>query len=115
MESNPPTRPERHEYEGDYRPANSENPHAHLDPTNVRIETADLTYLAQMADALNTTLDLETLLNRTSELVRAVIHYRIFAIFLLNEPTTFACGFRSATLRRCSACAFPWAKAWSGR
>jgi sigma-B regulation protein RsbU (phosphoserine phosphatase) len=85
MESNPPTRPERHEYEGDYRPANSENPHAHLDPTNVRIETADLTYLAQMADALNTTLDLETLLNRTSELVRAVIHYRIFAIFLLND------------------------------
>jgi sigma-B regulation protein RsbU (phosphoserine phosphatase) len=40
-----------------------------------------------MADALNTTLDLETLLNRTSELVRAVIHYRIFAILLLNDRT----------------------------
>ncbi len=40
-----------------------------------------------MADALNTTLDLQTLLNRTSELVRTVIHYRIFAIFLLNDRT----------------------------
>ena len=54
---------------------------------NVRVETADLAYLAQMADALNTTLDLQTLLNRTSELVRAIIHYRIFAIFLLNDRT----------------------------
>src|SRR5246500_5990882 len=75
------------EYEGDYRPAPSANPLAHLDPVNVRVETADLAYLVQLADALNTTLDLETLLNRTSELVRAIIHYRIFAILLLNERT----------------------------
>jgi sigma-B regulation protein RsbU (phosphoserine phosphatase) len=40
-----------------------------------------------MADTLNTTLDLQTLLVRTSELVRAVIHYRIFAILLLNDRT----------------------------
>ncbi len=40
-----------------------------------------------MADALNTTLDLQTLLTRTSELVRSLIHYRIFAILLLNERT----------------------------
>jgi sigma-B regulation protein RsbU (phosphoserine phosphatase) len=79
--------PEEHEYEGDYRPADSENPHAHLDPLNIRIETADLTFLAQMADALNTTLDLQTLLNRTSELVRSVIHYRIFSILLINDRT----------------------------
>ncbi len=39
----------------------------------------------RLTDALNTTLDLQTLLSRTSELVRAVIPYRIFAIFLLNE------------------------------
>ena len=39
----------------------------------------------RLTDALNTTLDLQTLLNRTSELVRAVIPYRIFAIFLLND------------------------------
>jgi phosphoserine phosphatase RsbU/P len=80
----PPTEPE---YEGDYRPAPSANPLAHLDPVNVRVETADLTYLVQLADALNTTLDLQTLLNRTSELVRAIINYRIFAILLLNDRT----------------------------
>ena len=81
---NPPSEPE---YEGDYRPAPSDNPLAHLDPVNVRVEPADLAYLVQLADALNTTLDLQTLLNRTSELVRAIINYRIFAIFLLNDRT----------------------------
>ena len=64
-----------------------DNPLAHLDPVNVRVEPADLTYLVQLADALNTTLDLQTLLNRTSELVRAIINYRIFAILLLNDRT----------------------------
>ncbi|HTX75089.1 MAG TPA: GAF domain-containing protein [Terracidiphilus sp.] len=72
-----------HEYEGDYRPSAG----ARLDPVNVRVEPADLTYLVQIADALNTTLDLQTLLNRTSELVRAIIPYRIFAILLLNDRT----------------------------
>lgn len=76
---------EQPEFEGDYRPAASDNPHAYLDPLNARVEPADLTYLVRLADALNTTLDLETLLKRTSELVQAIIHYRIFAIFLLNE------------------------------
>jgi len=87
MPSNPPSSPQEPELEGDYRPANPANPHAHLDPVNARIESTDLTYLARMADTLNTTLDLETLLNRTSELVRGIIHYRIFAIFLLNDRT----------------------------
>ena len=41
----------------------------------------------RLADTLNTTLDLQTLLSRTSELVRAIIPYRIFAIFLLNDRT----------------------------
>ncbi len=80
----PPAEPE---YEGDYGPAPGANPLAHLDPVNARVETADLTYLVQLADALNTTLDLQTLLVRTSELVRAIINYRIFAIFLLNDRT----------------------------
>jgi sigma-B regulation protein RsbU (phosphoserine phosphatase) len=80
----PPLEPE---FEGDYRPADPANPDAHLDPSNVRVETADLNYLVRLSDALNTTLDLETLLNRTSELVRAIIPYRIFAIFLLNDRT----------------------------
>ena len=87
MPTSPPSPPREHEYEGDYRPANSDNPHAHLDKQNVRIEASDLRYLAQIADTLNTTLDLQTLLNRTSELVRSVIHYRIFSILLLNDRT----------------------------
>lgn len=87
MPASPNTSPESHEFEGDYRPADSANPYAHLDPSNVRVETADLTYLVQLADALNTTLDLETLLSRTAELVRAIIPYRIFAILLLNDHT----------------------------
>jgi len=87
MAGSPPKHRAELEFEGDYRPAPSDNPLAHLDPVNVRVEPADLTYLVQLADALNTTLDLQTLLNRTSELVRAIINYRIFAIFLLNDRT----------------------------
>jgi sigma-B regulation protein RsbU (phosphoserine phosphatase) len=83
MSSSPPPSNQDLEFEGDYRPSSG----THLDPTNVRVEPADLAYLVQMADALNTTLDLQTLLNRTSELVRAIINYRIFAIFLLNDRT----------------------------
>ena len=51
------------------------------------MEQADVAYLMQLADALNTTLDLETLLKRTAELVQAVIPYRIFAILLVNDRT----------------------------
>lgn len=87
MTAIPNTPREEPEYEGDYRPADAENPHAHLDPLNVRVEATDLTYLVQMADALNTTLDLQTLLSRTSKLVESIIHYKIFAIFLLNDRT----------------------------
>jgi sigma-B regulation protein RsbU (phosphoserine phosphatase) len=87
MESSPTSPREEPELEGDYRPADPGSPGAHLDPANIRVETADVAYLMQLADALNTTLDLETLLSRTSELVRAVIPYRIFAILLLNDRT----------------------------
>ena len=87
MPTSPQSPSREHEFEGDYRPADSDNPHAHLDPLNVRIETADLRFLTQMADALNTTLDLQTLLNRTSELVGTIIPYRIFSILLLNDRT----------------------------
>jgi sigma-B regulation protein RsbU (phosphoserine phosphatase) len=83
MTENPPHPPHVSDFEGDYRPASD----APLDPLNLRIEPADVAYLMKLTDALNTTLDLQTLLNRTSELVRAVIHYRIFAIFLVNDRT----------------------------
>ncbi|MGA3082521.1 MAG: SpoIIE family protein phosphatase [Terracidiphilus sp.] len=58
-----------------------------MDSANLRVDPADAVYLMQLAEALNTTLDLETLLRRTSELVRAVIPYRIFAILLMNDRT----------------------------
>ena len=72
-----------HEFEGDYRPAQP----APIDPLNARVEPADIAYLMQLTDALNTTLDLQTLLGRTAELVRSVIHYRFFAILLVNDRT----------------------------
>ena len=87
MPSTPPIPRPEPEYEGDYRPPDSDNPHAHIDSLNARVESTDLRYLAQIADTLNTTLDLQTLLNRTSELVRSIIPYRIFSILLLNERT----------------------------
>jgi phosphoserine phosphatase RsbU/P len=53
---------------------------------------ADLTprvepLLLEVADVVNTTLDLDTTLRRVAELVRKVIDYEIFAILLLNEKT----------------------------
>jgi sigma-B regulation protein RsbU (phosphoserine phosphatase) len=44
-------------------------------------------FLLEVADVVNTTLDLDTLLQRVAELVRRVIDYEIFAILLL-EPKT---------------------------
>src|SRR5262245_64531401 len=43
--------------------------------------------LLEVADVVNTTLDLDTTLKRVAELVRKVIDYEIFAILLLNERT----------------------------
>src|SRR3954466_4185912 len=44
-------------------------------------------FLVEVADVVNTTLDLDALLQRTAELVRRVIDYEIFGILLLNEKT----------------------------
>jgi sigma-B regulation protein RsbU (phosphoserine phosphatase) len=83
---------------------------------NARIEPADVAYLMRLTDALNTTLDLQTLLSRTSELVRALIPYRIFAIFLLNERThELRMRFQIGHTPRWSACAFPWAREWRAK
>ena len=43
------------------------------------------TFLLEVADVVNTTLDLDTLLSRVAALVRKVIDYDIFAILLVNE------------------------------
>lgn len=44
-------------------------------------------YLLEVADVVNTTLDLGTLFQRVAELIRRVIDYKIFSILLLNEKT----------------------------
>ncbi len=61
-------------------------------------------FLTRLAETLGTTLDLHTLLKQTAELVRAVLDYRIFAIFLLHERTgelrmRFQIGHEPATER----------------
>ncbi|MDE1176303.1 MAG: GAF domain-containing protein [Edaphobacter sp.] len=56
--------------------------------TNIRVDPVhQVDFLHSLADALNTTLDLNTLMHRVADLVRAVIDYRIFAILLLNDRT----------------------------
>src|SRR5581483_11346100 len=44
-------------------------------------------FLLEVADAVNTTLDLDTLLHRVAELIRTPTGYDVFAILLLNEKT----------------------------
>ncbi|HEX7284719.1 MAG TPA: GAF domain-containing SpoIIE family protein phosphatase [Candidatus Angelobacter sp.] len=51
--------------------------------TPQRIDAESL--LIEVADVLNTTLDLDTLLQRVAEVVKRVIDYEIFSILLLNE------------------------------
>ena len=72
-----------HPFEGDYRP----NPGANPPTSRPRVEPLQLDFLHSLADALNTTLDLNTLMHRVADLVRAVIDYRILAILLLNDRT----------------------------
>jgi hypothetical protein len=70
-------------FEGDYRPS-SESPGI---TSPARLEPLQTEFLLRLANTLNTTLDLQTLMHRTADLVRAVIDYKIFAILLLNERT----------------------------
>ncbi len=70
-------------FEGDYRPSTPES----ALPALPRIDTMQSDFLMQLADTLNTTLDLQTLLHRVADLVRAVIDFRIFSILLLNDHT----------------------------
>lgn len=83
-------------FEGDYRPAEAQLPRLPGGPgdsaqqpggPNIRLEPLQVDFLLQLADALNTTLELNTLLHRVADLVRAVIDYRIFAILLVNDRT----------------------------
>jgi sigma-B regulation protein RsbU (phosphoserine phosphatase) len=79
-----------HEFEGDYRPAQSAqtgDSGPSSSTTSIRLEPPQLDFLLRLADALNTTLELNTLMHRVADLVRAVIDYRIFGILLVNDRT----------------------------
>jgi sigma-B regulation protein RsbU (phosphoserine phosphatase) len=82
----PPEETDRAEeaWEGDYRPAAPE-PWSHA--ARPQIDPIQTEFLIRLADALNTTLELKALMERTAALVRAVIDYRIFAILLINDRT----------------------------
>jgi len=71
------------DFEGDYRPAAGS---AVTAPT-LHAEPLQFDFLLRLADALNTTLDLQTLMQRVADMVRAVIELRIFAILLVNDRT----------------------------
>ncbi len=62
--------------------------------------------LLEVADVVNSTLDLNTILRRVAELVRRVIEYDHFAILLLNEKTQelrirFSIGLPPEVMERC--------------
>jgi sigma-B regulation protein RsbU (phosphoserine phosphatase) len=84
VSEDPRQNPADHVWEGDYRPASTE---ASQRPLQAQVDPLQTEFLVHLADALNTTLDLKTLLERTASLVRAVIDYRIFAILLVNDRT----------------------------
>ncbi len=95
------------EFEGDYRPPADSVAAAprveipglpdhsmNIPPTNpshpenrIRVSSEHVDFLLRLAEALNNTLDLQTLMLRVAELVRAVVDYRIFAILLINDRT----------------------------
>lgn len=87
MSEDPQQKTERSEqgWEGDYRPVSAG---AAQRETGIHVDPLQTEFLIRLADTLNTTLDLKTLLERTASLVRAVIDYKIFAILLINDRTS---------------------------
>ena len=107
--SDPPSHSEQ--FEGDYRPSpdalngtvrveipegriTGRNEGMDIPPTSpshpenrIRVSSEHVDFLVRLAEALNNTLDLQTLMLRVAELVRAVVDYRIFAILLINDRT----------------------------
>jgi len=82
-----PTSGHHEGFEGDYRPSAPAGAPLSAGTPQIRIDPIQIQFLIRLADTLNTTLDFQTLLKRTADLVRAVIDYRIFAILLVNDRT----------------------------
>src|SRR5512133_1649873 len=61
-------------------------PHPEAEPKGGSPPSAEA-FLLEVADVLNTTLDLETLFRRIAEMVRRFIDFDVFAILFLNERT----------------------------
>src|SRR4051812_31434942 len=59
----------------------------HKRMSSVTAQPSTDAFLLEVADAVNTTLDLNTLLQRVSEMAKRFIDYEVFAILLLNEKT----------------------------
>ena len=62
-------------------------------------------FLLDVADVVNSTLDLDTILRRVAALIRRVIQYEIFAILLVNDKTQelrfrFAIGHTPETVEK---------------
>src|ERR1700740_1377286 len=83
--ASPETPSPEHPFEGDYRPTSPVLFHPHAGAPKIPVEPLQVDFLHKLADALNATLDLNTLMHRVADLVRAVIDYKIFAILLLND------------------------------
>ena len=65
---------------------NDKNPSAMTSPVAQPLVSSSFdSYLLEVADAVNTTLDLNTLLQRVAEMLKRFIDYEIFAILLLND------------------------------
>ena len=56
-------------FEGDYRPASATDTVANV---SARLEPLQIDFLLRLADALNTTLDLNTLMHRVADLERVI-------------------------------------------
>ena len=56
--------PPAHTFEGDYRPTTPALFHPHATDPKIRVEPLQVDFLHKLADALNTTLDLNTLMHR---------------------------------------------------
>ena len=65
----------------DLTPVQSASEHGKAADVSLKLEN----FLIDVADTLNSTLEMDKLLARVAELVRQVIDYEIFAILLLNE------------------------------